>query len=292
MDTYTQVGKVEDVSDEISMISPTNTPFLTMAGTEAVFNTLYQWQEDTLDAPATNANAEGATAPAAAMHPTVMRNNTTQIFMKTVTTTGSADRMKLHGAGVEFARQLAKKGKEIKRDLEFALVGATTALVSGSSGVARKFASAPSQFDASMVNTLGTAGPITEALILTASQNAYIQGGDPNTMLIKPSDSLIVANFAAATGRVRQYDNNERKVVNVVDVYVSPFGDLKVVMDRWQETSIAFVYDPAMWKVCPFRAWQTKPLAITGDFHSSLLVGEYGLMHKNYFADSLIANLT
>lgn len=52
---YEVIGKKEDVSDIITNISPTTTPFQSMIGKESVSNTLYQWQEDTLASAAANA---------------------------------------------------------------------------------------------------------------------------------------------------------------------------------------------------------------------------------------------
>lgn len=40
--TYDQVGKKEDISDVISNISPTETPFQSLIGQESVNNTIYQ----------------------------------------------------------------------------------------------------------------------------------------------------------------------------------------------------------------------------------------------------------
>lgn len=298
MNTYAQVGKKEDVSAEIAMISPTSTPFTTLIGSEKCDNTLYQWQEDALDAPAVNANVEGAIAPAANQVPTLMRNNTTQIFTKTVSTTGTADAIKLYGAGVEFARQLMKKSKEIKRDLELALVGSRQVKNVGSSTIARLFDGVQAQFDATSITDIkvltaqATNQPLSEAAIMAASQYAYNAGGEPNTLLIKPTDSIKFANFAAATGRLRELNADETKITNVVNVYVTPFGQMKVVMDRFMSTTDAILFDPAMWKLRPLRSWFTKQLAETGDARQSELIGEYGLSHKNFFADALITNLS
>lgn len=296
MNTYAQVGKHEEVADEISMISPTATPMLTMIGSEKIDNTLYQWQEDALDAPAVNAAIEGAVAPAANQVPTNMRSNTTQIFTKTVSTTGSADKMKTYGRGVEFAYQLAKKGKEIKRDMEYALVGTRQSKVIGSSTTARVFDGVQAQVDPTMVldievlTSTAAVQPLSEAALMKASQMAFNAGSEPTTILIKPADSILFANFANATGRLREI-GSETKLVNVVNIYVTPFGQMKVVIDRWIATVDALLFDPTMWKLRPFRNWFTKPLAETGDSRQSQLLGEFGLSHRNFTADVLITNL-
>lgn len=292
MNTYVQVGKVEEISEEISLISPTNTPFYSMIGSESVSNTLYEWMEDKLDAPASNAAVEGADAPAANQVPVSMRQNYTQIFTKTVSTTGTADKMALHGKpGVEFARQMAKKSKEIKRDVEYALVGTRQAAAAGNSTTARTFGGAQAQFDASVTLDAATTA-LTETLIETAAQNAYTQGGDPDTLIIKPSDSIKISAFAAATGRQRFLEADGKKIVNVVNIYVTPFGELKVVMDRWIAATDALLVDAGMWKLKIFRNWFTKQLAETGDAHKSQIIGEFGLAHRNYFSGAMIINLT
>lgn len=294
--TYDQVGKKEDVSNLITNISPTKTPFQTMIGSETVFNTLYQWQEDSLDAPATNAQVEGATAIAATYTPTVMRNNTTQIFMKTASATGSTDAIKAYGRGKELAYQLGKKSAEIKRDFEHALVGTKQTAVTGSDTVARQFAGYQAQIDAThefaATATAGATAPMTESLLLSANQQLYEDGGEATVLMIKPADSLIVADFAAATGRERFLKGNEKTVVNVVDVYVSPFGTQKVVINRWLATDNALLFDPTYWKKMTFRNWFRETLAKTGDATNIMLLGEFGLKHRNYKASALLTQLS
>src|SRR5262245_62158388 len=89
--TYDQVGKKEDVSDVISNISPTKTPFQSSIKGDTVHNTLYQWQEDSLRAVQTNAQLEGFTASAENVTATTMRTNYTQILAKVFKVTGTGD---------------------------------------------------------------------------------------------------------------------------------------------------------------------------------------------------------
>jgi hypothetical protein len=293
MDTYTQAGKVEDVSDIISILTPTATPAQTLMGSKAAKNTLYQWQEDALDPPAVNAAIEGAVAPAANMNPTVMRSNNTQIFTKTVKVTNSARKMSIHGTADEFNRQMAKKSKEIKRDFELALVGTKQTTVAGSSSVAAKINGVQAMHDTSVkLANGGTPRALTETLFLAASQLAYNNGSEPTTALIKPADSLIVAGFAAATGRLRELDPGAKKLVNVVEVYEGPFGTHRFVTDRFSATTDLILIDPSMWKIRPFRPWHTIALAVTGDFVSSELIGEFGLQHSNFFDGVVLTDLS
>ena len=46
--TYDQVGKAEDVSDIITDITPTDTPFFSMIKSEKVAARTFEWLEDSL----------------------------------------------------------------------------------------------------------------------------------------------------------------------------------------------------------------------------------------------------
>ena len=291
--SYDVVGAAEDISDIISNLSPTKTPFLMSIGTTSVHNKLFQWEEDALRAVQTNAQLEGFTAADATLTPTTLRNNVTQILEKTIKVSMTTEAEKLYGRAKETAYQIAKGAEEVKRDLENALVGVLQASVNSGIGVARQFASAPFQIAAGVTTAGGTLA-LTEAMVLANHQLVYNAGGDPSVMMIKPADSIIVANFAAATGRVRDPGSigDPYKIVNSVKVYISPFGELKIVLNRFQKATNVMTYDPDMWKLCVLRNWSRTMLAKTGDNEMHNIVGEFSLKHLNQSASGLINALT
>lgn len=290
--TYDAVGIKEDVSDVISNISPTKTPFQTMIGNGKAKQRFFEWQEDELAAPRDNAQVEGFTATDATLSPTVLRSNYTQIFEKTIKISATEDAVDQYGRAKETAYQLTKASKELKRDVERTYVGVDQAAAAGSAVAARRTASAPAQIDASMkVLNGGTGRALTEALVLEAGQRAYNAGGEPTILMVKPADSLKVAGFAGTSGRNRDF-RNETKLVNVVDLYVSPFGEYKVVLNRFQLSTIALLFDPAMWEERVLRPFTRETLAKTGDNSMHMMVGEKGLAHKNFKADALIGDLS
>ncbi len=299
--TYDQVGIKEDISDVISNISPTNTPFQSLVKTEKVHNTLFQWQEDSLAAVQTNQAVEGADASFSAMTPTTMLSNYTQIFTKAVQVTNTADTVSTYGRAKETAYQLGKKSAEAKRDLEYALVGTAQSAAVGNTTTARVMGNAlgAGASGASMIaagNTIDhTATPValSENDVLSANQALYQGGGEAKILMIKPADSLIVAGFTAAAGRYRTFDGSaDKTVVNVVDLYVSPFGEQKVVINRFMNAASALLFAPEYWKLAVLRPWTRIPLAVTGDSHKEQIVGEFSLKHLNQGASSLIKGLT
>jgi hypothetical protein len=200
---YDEVGVKEDVSDIITNISPTKTPFLSTLKTEKVHQKRHDWQEDALDAAASNAAVEGADATEIAPVATVLRSNYTQILTKTIKVSGSADAALAHGRAKESAYQMSKKMLEVKRDLEYAMVAANANYAAGTSSTARTMATALFMIDAGNVTAGGTAA-LTETMILSNLQQLYTVGGEASIIQVKPSDAKIIAGFSGATGRQRQ----------------------------------------------------------------------------------------
>jgi hypothetical protein len=289
--TYDQIGIAEDISDVITNISPTKTPFQTSIGSEKIDNRLFQWQEDSLRAQADNKALEGFTATDVARTPTVMRQNYTQILSDTFRITATSDVVRTYGRAKETAYQLAKTGEELKRDLEFAFVGINNAAVAGAETVtAREMASALNMIDAGNVIAGGTAA-LTETMILNCHRATYDAGGEPEILMIKPADALIVAGFAAASGRQRDFKDS-RTITNVVDLYISPWGELKVVINRFLLSTVAFMYQPDMYKKCVLRPWTKESLAKDGDSNRTMVVGEFSLKHKNFKAGGYVNAIT
>ena len=304
MATYTSyelVGAKEDISDIITNISPRKTPFQNGIGNEKVTQKLFQWQEDSLRAAAANAQAEGFDASYITVTPTVMRQNVTQIFAEASQVSGTADVTSTYGRAKESAYQLAKSAAQVKRDLELAMVGVDTAQTNGdnTTPTARKFASYSRLLTvAGNVVYMGTGKTMAtdssaETQLLTALQNSYNNGAEPNTISVTPATSLGVAAFAKAAGRYRTIvdaGSSPGKVVNAVDLYVSPFGEVKVILNRFQKSTWTLVYDNSMWVKATLRPWFRETLAKTGDSLKQMIVGEFSLKHKNFLASSLIVD--
>ncbi len=290
---YDIVGVKEDISEIISNISPTDTPFQTSIGKETCDNTIFQWQEDSLLAVQNLAALEGADAPAASFQPTLLRNNTTQILTLTAKASGTSDRVKKYGRAKELAYQLGMRSKELKRDLENTFVGVGVGQVSipGSNTIARQMAGAQAMMLDVTVNTVGTPTALTEAMVVSTGQNIYNAGAEASVLMVKPNDALKIAGFKN-NNRTTFVENEDKKLVNVVDVYVCPYGSYKVVKNRFIKATDALLVDPMMWKRVVLRDWFRKTLAETGDSTNVQILGEFSLKHKNFNACALITNLS
>jgi hypothetical protein len=292
--TYETVGIKEDISDIISNITPTKVPFQTAIGNEKVTQTVFQWQEDSLRSVNSGGTLEGADGTDVTVTPTVMRSNTTQIFAETVKVSGTLDAVSTYGRARESAYQLAKSAAQLKRDLENAYVGTAAAKVVGADATARVMASAQVQIAAANnVYTGGVSTAMSEANLLLALQNVYNAGADPSLIQVTPANSLIVAAFAAAAGRYRTLNtgdsNSQSTLINVVNLYVSPFGEQKIQLNRFLKASeAALIIDPSMWSKVTLRPWFRETLAKTGDSLKQMIIGEFSLKHKNQAAAAMV----
>jgi hypothetical protein len=300
--TYQEVGIKENISDIITNISPRKTPFQSSIGSEKVHQPIFQWQEDSLRAVSATTAVEGADSSEITAVPTVMRSNYTAIFSEAVKVSGTTQSTQAYGRAKELAYQMSKSAAALKRDLENAFVGTAASAAAGSAAVARVTASAQIQITGAGTSTfaaqagnvfyMNTAVALTETALVNAIQSAFVAGGDPTRILVTPSNSVVIAGFGSASGRYRTIQDstvsNKTTLVNAVNLYVSPFGEQVIEVDRFLKAKHTFIYDPDMWSAATLRPWTRENLAKVGDSERQLLVGEFGLKHKNFSASALV----
>ena len=288
----------ESVDDVMSNITPWQTPAKTSMSKETVKNVVFTWLEDSLRDVKDNAQTEGFEAVVSTQAQPVTRQNTTQIFSETYGVTRTTDKMAVYGRARESARLAKNVLRALNRDVEYALVGTGQESTLDNGNGVRKMAGMQAQIDPSMVVKAaddGSIAPLTEDMVLEASQLAFDAGAEPSIILVKSADSRRFADFAyttptgGSTGRQRQVQG--KTLINSVTLYQSPFGDLKVVIDRFLRKTDAIVYDPSMWSFVTFDPFQRKPLAKTGDTDRTMIVGEVSCKNRNFKSSALITNL-
>jgi len=287
--TYQQVGVAEDVSNVLSQISPTACPMQSLMKTEKIHARTFEWLETSLRASAQTALVEGADASAITISAATSRTNTTQILGEAFQVSSSADAVKTYGRAKETALQLSQTLAALKNDVEHCLVGVDQAAVTGSASAARKMASLSQQISTTLDAGSDATNPLTEAKLLTLSQTCFTNGSNPSVLLVKPADASIIAGFATATGRNRDID---RSLINTIEVLVTPFSELKVVISRACKSTHAFLIDPTMFKQCVLRPFSRTLLAKQGDSDKHFVVGEVSCKHTNFGDSGMITGLS
>jgi|TARA_X000001382_G_scaffold11807_3_gene7930 hypothetical protein len=303
-ETFDSSDRREDLANVIYNISPTDTPFMSSIGTGSAASTLHEWQTDSLAAAATNVVMEGDNLPSRALSATSKLLNYTQISTKPVVVTGTQEVIAKAGMTSEMAYQIAKAGKELKRDMEFDLTGVNVATV-GSSGTGRRLrgyeawcntndahGSGGSTHGTTGAVTDGTQRVLTESLVKTSLKACYDQGGNPDLMLVGSFNKQKVSGFTGNSTRMDMAE--DRSLVATIDVYVSDFGEVRVVADRILRSSgrTTHIVDTEMWSTAMLRPFQVQDLAKTGDSEVKQLLVEYTLVSKNEAASAKIADCT
>jgi len=288
--TYDTVGIREDLQNAIYDISPTTTPFMSTIGKTTAKNTYHEWQTDSLaDVNLNNAQVEGADAVSATLTPTTRVGNYTQISDKVIQVSTTDDKVDKAGRSTETAYQLAKASAEIKRDMESILLS-DQAQDAGTSATPRKLGGIQSWLT---TNTVAGAGAFTEDNLKDAVLKAYTAGGEPSMLLVSPANKQVVSTFAGiAEQRYQAPKSSATTIIGAADVYLSDFGTLSVVPDRFLADDVALVLDPSMANTCYLRPFKQTQLAKMGDSEKHLLNVEYTLVVKNEAAHAMVTDLT
>jgi hypothetical protein len=308
---YEAVGIREDLSNIIYNISPEETPFISNIGRGTVKNTFFEWQVDSLDAASSaNAAVEGDDISSfTAVTPTSRVGNYTQISTKNVIISGTLEATDRAGRKEELSYQTAKMGAALKRDMESSLL-ANQAAVVGTSAAARRTAGLPAWLTSNVsqgtgganptvgavptaARTDGTARAFTEAFLKTVIRGVWTQGGSPKVLMVGPFNKTVVSGFTGIATRFRDVPaGKQAQIIGAADVYVSDFGAVNIVPNRFQRERDAFVLDPEYAKLQILRPIQQIELAKTGDAEKRLMLVEYGLQVNSQAAHGIIADLT
>ena len=289
--TYDTVGIREDLQNAIYDISPTTTPFMSTVGRSTAKNTLHEWQTDSLAAVnLNNAQVEGADAVAPTLTPTTRVGNYTQISDKVVQVSTTDDKVDKAGRSTETAYQLSKASAEIKRDMESILLS-DQAKDAGTSSTARKLGGLATWLTTNVVDTAGAAP--TEDNLKEAVLKAYTEGGEPTVLLVSPANKQVVSTFPGiAEQRFQAPGTGQTKIIGAADMYMSDFGQLSVVPDRFLSDDISYVLDPSMANVAYLRPFKSTKLAKMGDSEKTMMNVEYTLVVKNEAAHAMMTDLT
>ena len=294
-DSYEQLRQAEDVQDQIYLISPVDTPVASMSRNIQATGKIHEWTEDELLPAGSNKHVEGADAPDDVSQPVVERSNYCQIMSKLARVTGTLDTVEKYGRDSELSYQLEMRYAEMANDSELAIAGAPGGTRqtgdAGSSSTPREFTSLHNQLDSDVIVD-ATAAADTKELedaLLAAHLATYDEGGTPNYLITPPKFANYIADFARAAGRSRDI-RNERTLVQVIDLYVSFYGELDVVLDRhcddcWLLLDFNYLAEPVL---RPTADW---PIAKLGDNDARQILRESTYAVLNAKAHAMVDNI-
>ena len=294
---YGAIGVRVDLADVIYDISPTDTPIMSSIGKSRATQTLHEWQTDVL-AAATFGNAliEGDDATSASLTPTTRVGNFTQIVGKTVQISGTLEAVDKAGRKSEKAYQLAKASAEIKRDIEN-IITANQAKSNGTINTGARKMGALLSYITSNVNK-GTAGtnPVgdgsdargdtttrtfEESMLKDVAQQIFEDGGTPKLLVVPPGLKATVSGFTGVAEQRYVTGAEPTTIVAAAGAYLSDFGLISIVPDRFMRSRDALMLDPEYAALAYLRPFQTNDLAKTGDSEKTQILAELTLEVRN-----------
>lgn len=319
-ETYDAVGNREELADKIYQISPEETPFISAIGKKSIDSVHPEWQIDTLATPSTSNNvAEGDDWAYAAVTPTTRVGNYAQIANKRIIISGTQETVSKAGRKSELAREIAKKGIELRTDMEVTMLSNQASSAGSGNGATNRTlgglrawlasnddlgaTGASGGFSAGLVTaaTNGTQRAFSKTILDSVILNTFNSGGNPDILMVSPYVKTVFSSFIASSGIATlrsQVDNKTQATLTAAaDVYLSDFGTITVVPNRQMArvgatvARNAFLIDPKMASLGTLRDIELVKPAKTGDAEKRVLNVEYTLLVHNEAAHGVAADL-
>jgi Family of unknown function (DUF5309) len=317
--TTNAVGNREELADVVSRITPEDTPLYTMAGKEKAKSIHPEWEIDTLRAPGANAQEEGDDYTFNAVIAPSRVGNYTQIFRESWIISGTQEVVDEAGNVQKRKYQKLKKGVEVRKDVEFALVSNTASVA----GATRNLGSLPSWITSNVSRgsgganggfsqgtgltvaaTNGTQRAFTKAIMDAVAQAGFNSGANFSDLVVSPYVKSVFVTFMSDANVANfRYDipsgekGSKHTIIGTADIYEGPFGKLAVRPNRVMAASAAvarnaFFVDTEYMAMKTLRPIQEDPdVAKTGDADKGVIIGEVTLAVKNEAGLGVAADL-
>lgn len=320
-ETYDMANSIrEDLEDVIWDLAPMDTWCLSNLDKVKAEGTKHEWLLDSLESATLNAQLDGDDASYATINQPSRYYNYCQIARKNFAISGTTEAVTLAGRKSEMARQGVKKMKELKRDIEKALVGNQGACA-GSQTIARLSAGMEAMIAstdnsgngqrATSTNAGSTAafsagwtaptdagsfGGLTQATFDRSLLDAWTDGGDPRVVLVGPVYKAVIDGFTSqATRFVDVGKSDDIPILTSAGVYVSDYGMHTLVLHRYvrnNNPAVVMPIDPDFWATAWLRRPFMEPLAKTGDAEKKQILAEFCLVGRNPNSSSKVFGLT
>jgi hypothetical protein len=317
--SYDSARLREEFSDAIHMITPEETPLLSLLGRESVKSTHPEWSTDTLATPVTsNQQLEGDEYSYSSITATTRIGNYTEIARKGYVISRTNESHLKAGPKSELGRERRKKGVELKRDMEASLL-MNKASVAGTDVAARVAGGFPAWLTSNdsrgtngvdggfnsgtglvVAATNGDQRAFSKAILDAIILASYTSGGNPTQFMCSPYVKTVFSTLMQSSNTPTIYNvakGDHAEIYASADTYKSDFGVIDIVPNRVMSIVGAtlarngLLVDPDMAAVGIYDdIFEDKP-AKTGDAEKRMLLCEFSLIMKNQAAHGVAADL-
>jgi hypothetical protein len=249
--TGSNVGNREDLSNELTLLAPEETPILSLAAKSRAASTFHEWVVDNLAAPSTAGISEGqdVTAFTDQFAGRARLGDYTQLFRRDYLVSNLQQAVSSVGPA-NVAQAEAKAMRELKRDVEARICGSSDMTAENGAGTPYTFRGLGSWIS----NSAQTTNPVpaayrtpstsivssgfTESTFNDLLGSIFSQTGEVGNLTLVANVTLrkLVSGFArdaASTGGVEIYrvnqDAESKKITFSVSLFDSDFGIVRVV---------------------------------------------------------------
>ena len=308
-DSFDSAALRESLDSVIWNLFPMDTYFQNNIDKVDVGQPQHQWVFDSLAAAANNKQIQGDQYTYSTANTATRVSNYTQIARKAITVSNTLIASTSVG-GNPLGREVMKKMKEYKRDVENDLLGrqgssagaTNTAAASGgvlawiwgqgatlagntiqpattTTGTTPSYASAAV---AGQTDGTTAASSITYTDVESAAELAWLDGGEPDTILCSNGQKKVVDAFTSRATRTADIGNTDKLTIQAtVNILVTSFGTFKVVMSRYIPRNCLVLLQMDMWAMGQLRAPKVTEPAATADATNKVIIGEYTLIARN-----------
>jgi hypothetical protein len=322
-DTFDVASLKESLDPVIWDLFPMDTYFQNNIDKTDVGQPQHQWTFDTLAAAANNKQVQGDDASYTTAVTAFRVSNYTQIARKAIILTDTLTASETVGQS-PMGREVMKQMKQYKRDVEFDLLGrqgssagaTNTAAASGGvlawiwgQGATATSSSGPGNTIQPATTTTGTtpayassvvigqtdgttaASSITYTDVESAAELAWLDGGEPDTIICSNGQKKVVDAFTSRATRTADIGATDKlSIQGTVNILVTSFGTFKVVMSRYIPRNCLVVLQMDKWAMGQLRAPKVVDMAKSGDATKKLIVGEYTLIARNPNASAKVVD--
>lgn len=301
-------GNREDLEDNIWNLYADESWALSNLDTVDSTGVNHEWLLDNLAAPGANVQLEGDDDTYTTLVSPTRVNNYNQIFKKTFIVSGTQEVVKKAGRSKEAARESIKKMREMKNDMEYALVR-NQASSAGGTGTGRSLASMESWITQRTLATTtasattpgfssgtvaaptdgSTTAALTENALKAALQSSWAEGGNPSTILVGASQKNVIDGFSGVATRFVDVGRTQQaSITGSANLYVTSYGTHKVVLHRHVRSSVVLCLDPDYWALSYLRRPFMEKMAKTGDADKYAIRAEATLVCRNHKANAKV----
>lgn len=234
LQTYGDASIVRSVQKEIEILTPEENLLMKNLKKSTAKNTVHSWQDDTLDSAGSAATTEFKSFAGDTLSVPTFRTNLVEHVYKAGSITEMQTLVKHESGQNEYSRQVAKKMMDWSNAAEYDLL--RSSLVSGISGTTPRMNGVIRTITTnSTAHTSGTvfSESILVGLLSLTWENSNGEGA--TDLLVGSILKRKISGFS--TGITRYQPNGEKISGQVVQLYESDFGTVKVHLHRYVQIS-------------------------------------------------------